>query len=216
MLAEIEIATEALSNNKEIHNKPIRLSIYSNTLPNLSLIDLPGVVRNAQGGQPDDIEQITRALIRDYIKDDNVLILAISPMSQDFAAMESIRLAKDVDPDSKFPHYAMERMNSKPFPNSGERTLVVLTKLDTLETMENPARAAGLLSGAADETAGFKLGVIGVKNRSESDTTKKKTRDVCLAEEAVFFARHFPELAERNGIPYLTKKLQEVGDVDHR
>ena len=47
---------------KGIVDNPIILNIFSNTCPDLTLIDLPGITRIpiANSGQPDNIEQITK------------------------------------------------------------------------------------------------------------------------------------------------------------
>lgn len=49
-------------NNKGIVDKPIKLTVYSNEAPDLTLIDLPGITRVAlknTGQQGVDIEKVT-------------------------------------------------------------------------------------------------------------------------------------------------------------
>lgn len=58
---EIEAETERLAgSNKNVCNKPINLKICSNSLLDLTLIDLPGIVKIPVGDQPTDIEKQVR------------------------------------------------------------------------------------------------------------------------------------------------------------
>ena len=43
--------------NKEISAEPIILKVFSRSVVNLTLVDLPGMTKIPQGGQPDDIEK---------------------------------------------------------------------------------------------------------------------------------------------------------------
>ena len=65
----------------------------------------------AVGDQPEDIEKQIRELILKYITNPNSIILAVSPANADMATSESIKFARDIDPD-------------------GRRTLAVITKVE--------------------------------------------------------------------------------------
>ena len=55
---EIEMDTERrCGHNKEISAEPIILKVFSRSVVNLTLVDLPGMTKIPQGGQPDDIEK---------------------------------------------------------------------------------------------------------------------------------------------------------------
>lgn len=55
---EIEMDTQRVcGNNKEISSEPIMLKLYSRTVVNLILVDLPGMTKNPVGGQPPDIDR---------------------------------------------------------------------------------------------------------------------------------------------------------------
>ena len=41
----VELTDKEAGSNKNIINKPIKLAIYSNTCPDMTLIDLPGITR---------------------------------------------------------------------------------------------------------------------------------------------------------------------------
>jgi len=91
-----------ISYQKGIHYEPISLKIFSPRVVNLTLIDLPGMTKVPVGDQPEDIEIQIRRMIFQYIKNPNSIILAITPANQDFATSESLKLAKDVDPDGMY------------------------------------------------------------------------------------------------------------------
>ena len=66
------------------------------------------------GDQPSDIEDQIHTLVLKYIGNPNSIILAVVTANTDMATSESLKLAKEVDPD-------------------GRRTLAVVTKLDLMD-----------------------------------------------------------------------------------
>lgn len=66
------------------------------------------------GDQPEDIEQQIKELVIKYIANPNSIILAVVTANTDMATSESLKIAKEVDPD-------------------GRRTLAVVTKLDLMD-----------------------------------------------------------------------------------
>lgn len=54
------------------------------------------------GDQPLDIENQMRNLVLHYIRNPNSIILAVTPANTDMATSESIKIAKEVDPDGNF------------------------------------------------------------------------------------------------------------------
>jgi dynamin 1-like protein len=115
------------------------------------------------------------------------VILAISPANVDLANSDSLKLARQVDPE-------------------GRRTLGVLTKLDLMDSGTN---AIEILTGRIYP---LKLGFIGVVNRSQQDINEDKPMDDALAAEADFFASHqaYRLIAHRCGTKFLTKSLNTV------
>jgi dynamin 1-like protein len=183
---EIEVETDRVSGkNKGISDEQISLNIFSAKVVNLSLTDLPGITKVAVGDQPGDIEDQITKMIKSYIVNPNSLILAVTPANTDFANSDALKLAKEVDPE-------------------GERTICVLTKLDI---MDKGTTAIDVLTGI---TIPVKLGIIGVVNRSQADIISKKSIEKCLEAEQTFLQNNYPDLAERNGIPYLADYLSEL------
>ncbi len=149
--SEIERETERMAGgNKGICPEPISLKYYATKVLSLTLVDLPGMTKVPVGDQPDDIEMQIRALLLKYITNPNSIILAVSAANADIATSESLKLAKDVDPD-------------------GRRTLAVITKLDLMDAGTD---AIDILCG---RVIPVKLGIIGVINRSQQDIKDKKS-----------------------------------------
>lgn len=183
---EIERETERLCGaNKGICAEPITLGVYSRNVVNLTLVDLPGLTKNPVGDQPEDIELQIRELVCKYIRNPNSIILAVTAANTDFATSEAIKLAREVDPE-------------------GKRTLAVLTKLDI---MDPGTDATDVLSG---KLILIRLGIIGVVNRSQQDTINKKSIERAIQDEANFLQRRYPNIADKSGQPYLSKKLSQL------
>ena len=112
---EIERETDRMAGeNKGICPEPISLKFYSGKVLSLTMVDLPGLTKVPVGDQPEDIENQIRSLISKYIANPNSIVLAVSPANADIATSESLKIARDVDPD-------------------GRRTLAVITKLDLMD-----------------------------------------------------------------------------------
>ncbi|CAH0394625.1 unnamed protein product [Bemisia tabaci] len=183
---EIENETERIAGqNKGISAEPITLQVFSTTVLNVTLVDLPGITKVPVGDQPPDIELQIRQLILSYIKNPNSIILAICTANTDMATSESISIAKEVDPE-------------------GKRTLAVVTKLDLMDAGTD---AIDILCG---RVIPVKLGIIGVVNRSQQDIIDKKSVQDALKDEASFLQKKYPTLANRNGTPYLAKTLNRL------
>ncbi|XP_053600362.1 dynamin-1-like protein isoform X8 [Plodia interpunctella] len=183
---EIERETDRMAgSNKGICPEPISLKIYSTTVVNLTLVDLPGITKIPIGDQPEDIENQIRNLIIKYISNPNSIILAVTAANTDMATSEAIKMAKEVDPD-------------------GRRTLAVVTKLDLMDAGTD---AIDILCG---RVIPVKLGIIGVVNRSQQDIIDRKTIGDALKDEATYLQRKYPTIATRNGTPYLAKTLNRL------
>ncbi len=65
-----ELTDEIAGTNNNILNQPIYVEIESADCPELTLIDLPGIAKNpiADSDQGEDIEDITKDLIAEYIQ----------------------------------------------------------------------------------------------------------------------------------------------------
>lgn len=168
--------------NKGISEEPINLKIFSPHVLDLTLVDLPGIIKVPIGDTPKDIEAQTKKLIRKYISNENCLILAVSQANNDLAVSEGLNLAGEVDPDHN-------------------RTIGVLTKCDLMDT--------DVRKILDNESFPLKRGYIGVVNRSQEAINNKQSIQAALKHEADFFANHknLSDIAHRCGTPYLQKAL---------
>ena len=90
----IEKLTDDVAGKKgKIVNDPIKLRIYSNDCPDLSIIDLPGITRIDVHDQK-NIEEITVGMAGEYCKDPKTIILCVIPANQDLAVSDGLKLAR--------------------------------------------------------------------------------------------------------------------------
>lgn len=176
-----------------VSDDPIQLNIYSPTVPDLSLIDLPGYIQISAHDQPEELKGRIAALCDKYIQAPNV-ILAISAADVDLANSTALRASRRVDP-------------------RGERTIGVITKMDLVD----PGRGSAILRdrnyplrlgyvGVVCRTPSSKLGFLGSKNVNISNAISKN--------ENAYFGAH-PEFAAPDsqltvGTQNLRKKLMTV------
>ena len=167
---EVRKTIEALTDEvcgKEcnILDKPIVLNVYSQTCPDLTLVDLPGVTRVPIKGQPANIEEVTKNMCRRYADDPLTIILCVIAANSDIATSDGLKLAKEID-------------------TSGSRTLGVLTKLDIMDAGTDARKAL------MNEEIPLKLGYVGVKNRSKQDLIDKIPMAEASRKEREFFKSH--------------------------
>ena len=176
-----------------VSDDPIRLTIHSPHVPDLSLIDLPGYIQVAGRDQPPQLKQKISDLCDKYIQAPNV-VLAISAADVDLANSTALRASRRVDP-------------------RGERTIGVITKMDLIE----PERASAMLS---DQKYPLRLGYVGVISRIPQTTalfSRSSTgniTDSILKNEQAYFSAFPAEFGKESkvavGVATLQKKLMHV------
>ena len=160
-----DLIDELCKTNKYIVDKPIKLNVYSQTCPDLTLFDLPGVETVPVGYAPKNIEEITLNIARRYADDPLTIILCINAANTDIVTSDSLRLAKEID-------------------TSGIRTIGVLTKLDIMDEGTDARKVL------LNEEIPLKLGYVGVINRSKQDRIKKVSMADAIIKEKEFFQSH--------------------------
>lgn len=136
-----QLTDQIAGEEKGISENPITCTVYSSQVPDLTLIDLPGITRNPVKGQPENIEALTKNLVKIYCKNPDTLILCVIPANIDLANSEALKYARQLDP-------------------KGERTIGVMTKLDL---MDEGTHAKEIL---LNNEIKLKYGYVGVKGRS--------------------------------------------------
>jgi hypothetical protein len=170
--------------NKGISADPICLTVHSPRVPDLVIIDLPGITKVPVGDQPADIELQIRRLCLHYMMQPNNIILAVHPANQDLANSDALKLALEADPE-------------------GERTIGVLTKVDL---MDPGTDARDVLSG---RVVPLRRGFVPVVCRSQKDIQESMPIQDGISRERAFFERHYAyrAMAARCGTAYLTRVL---------
>lgn len=159
------LTNEVAGARKAIVDKPIILTIYSNTCPDLTLIDLPGITRIPIDDQPQDIERITKEMAYRYISDPRTIILCVIPANADMTTSEGLQMARKVDKE-------------------GVRTIGVITKIDIMDRGTNAKR---MIMG---QEIPLRLGFVGVRNRSQHEINENVQVEDALRQEREFFANH--------------------------
>lgn len=77
---------------KGIVKNAIVMTIFSSICPDLTLIDLPGITRIPLAGSdhPQNIEEITKDIVRHYIKDERTIILCVIPANADISTSDGL------------------------------------------------------------------------------------------------------------------------------
>ena len=185
---EIAAETERTTGKgRNVSPQPINLRIQSPNVPTLTMVDLPGLTKVAIEGQDPAIVEQIHTMVLQYITPHNTLILAVTPANQDLANSDSLKIAREVDPE-------------------GERTIGVITKVDLMD--------AGTDAGSIlrNEIYPLRMGYIGVVNRSQKDIDTNKPMSESLKKEAEFFSTHpvYKSFVDRCGTAILSKTLNRI------
>lgn len=184
---EIIKETNKIVEKNNISSEPIILKIFSKNSINLTLIDLPGLIRISTKKQPKDICEKIKELCLGFIKNPNAIILAISASNTDISNSDALGIAKMVDPGYK-------------------RTIGVLTKLDL---MDKSTDVVEILSGKVID---LKFGFVPVVNRSQCDIDNGMSIIDGIKKEQKFFTDHiaYNKNISFCGTSYLVLKLQKI------
>ncbi|XP_059414810.1 interferon-induced GTP-binding protein MxE-like [Carassius carassius] len=154
-------------NGEGISHEMITLEIQSCDVPDLTLIDLPGIARVPTGNQPKDIDKQIKDLIEKFIQRQETISLVVVPANVDIATTEALQMASKVD-------------------STGERTLGVLTKPDLVDKgMEET-----VVKTVNNDVIELKKGYMIVKCRSQSDINDRLDLTRALEKERRFFKDH--------------------------
>jgi len=167
----------------------LRVEIRGPTQPQLTLVDLPGLIHSETRSQTTkDVELVTK-LVAEYMAYPRSIILAVVSAKNDVGNQIVLRRAREVDP-------------------KGMRTLGIITKPDTLPMDSGSERA--FLSLARNEDVKFQLGWHVVRNiDSGARDGKSELRDE--VETAYFKDSNFKNLPSHSvGITALRARLSKI------
>jgi hypothetical protein len=191
---QIEIQTNKLAGNEcNISSEPIYLKIYAENIPNLTLVDLPGMTMVActDRGQPADIKQKINSLISSYIEIPKTIILAVLPARTDIEADMAMELIKQHDP-------------------RGQRTIGILTKVDLMNTNTD---ICDYLENRVSKDLMLQHGYFAVRNRTTQETSHLTVLQG-FQKEKDFFQNHtvYKNMKDtsRLGIPCMTEQISSI------
>ncbi|KAK2384388.1 dynamin-related protein 4C [Trifolium repens] len=178
----INLATEEIAGSaKGISNTPLTLVVKKNGVPDLTMVDLPGITRVPVHGQPDNIYDQIKDIIMEYITPEESIILNVLSATVDFTTCESIRMSQTVD-------------------KTGLRTLAVVTKAD-----KSPE---GLLEKVTADDVNIGLGYVCVRNRIGDESYEEaRLEEQKLFESHSLLSKIDKSIV---GIPVLAQKLVQV------
>ncbi|KAF4119069.1 interferon-induced GTP-binding protein MxB [Onychostoma macrolepis] len=171
-----------------ISDELISLQITSANVPDLTLIDLPGIARVAVKGQPENIGDQIKRLIRKFITKQETINLVVVPCNVDIATTEALQMAQGEDPE-------------------GERTLGILTKPDLVDK----GTEGTVVDIVHNEVIHLTKGYMIVRCRGQKEIIDHVTLNEATETENAFFKdhSHFSKLYEEGfaTIPKLAEKL---------
>ncbi|XP_042515850.1 dynamin-related protein 4C-like [Macadamia integrifolia] len=178
----IEEATKEIAgDSKGISHTPITLVVKKKSVPDLTMVDLPGITRVPVRGQPEDIYEQISNIIMEYITPKESIILNVLSATVDFPTCESIRMSQRVD-------------------RTGERTLAVVTKADQAPE--------GLLEKVTADDVNIGLGYVCVRNRiGEESYEEARSEEKKLFESHLLLSKINKSIV---GIPVLAQKLVQI------
>ena len=163
------------------------MKIFSSKLIDLTLVDLPGLVKVPLKGQPDNIDSQIKKIVLDFISNSNSIILAITPSNIDISNSDSLKIAREVDP-----YFT--------------RTLGVISKVDLVE---NYLEFVNIIK---NNVYPLKYGYIGVTCRTSKENLNNKSLDNQIKDEEDIYQEinEYSEILNNLGIKNLTNKLKDL------
>ncbi|KAF9000114.1 P-loop containing nucleoside triphosphate hydrolase protein [Cyathus striatus] len=175
----------------EFSKNAVIINVKDPELTDLSFIDLPGLIQNADKTSTIDL---VKNLVVSNIQEDDTLILITIPASDDMENQQAVRLAKEEDPH-------------------GERTVGVITKPDTLTkgSIGQQDRWKKILQG---EDHKLRHGYYSVRLPDDAERAKGITRIESQRRASEFFDTVAPwkDILERRrlGIPNLVADISKL------
>ncbi|KIJ08543.1 hypothetical protein PAXINDRAFT_120297, partial [Paxillus involutus ATCC 200175] len=185
-----ELRTINSTSSLKFSRNIVAISIEDPDAINLSFVDLPGLIQNEEQEVIDLVQEITvKAISRP-----NTIILTTIPMSDDMQNQQSVRLAREADPD-------------------GERTIGVLTKPDILG--EGAVNAKKLwLDVIEGHQHALKHGYYCVRLPDDAQRTQRLSRAAFQKLEGEYFDTNLPwsQAKERGrfGIPPFISQMSAL------
>uniref|UniRef100_A0A8C2HBZ1 Myxovirus (influenza virus) resistance G n=1 Tax=Cyprinus carpio TaxID=7962 RepID=A0A8C2HBZ1_CYPCA len=163
----LAVQNELAGKGVGIRDDLITLEVMSPDVCDLTLIDLPGIARIPVNGQPQDIGNQIKRLIRKYNEKQETINMVVCPCNTDIATTEALKMAQEVDPD-------------------GKRTIAILTMPDLIDR----GTEMRLLNIVHDKVIPLRKGYIMVKCRGQQQIDDNISLEEAAQMERDFFQTH--------------------------
>ncbi|KAI6684403.1 hypothetical protein NL676_030316 [Syzygium grande] len=179
--AIVSATDEIAGSGKGISNAPLTLVVKKDGVPDLTMVDLPGITRVPVHGQPENIYEQISEMIMEYIRPEESIILNVVSATVDFSTCESIRMSQMVD-------------------KTGKRTLAVVTKADKAPE--------GLQDKVTADDVNIGLGYVCVRNRIGDESYEEaRLEEAKLFEMHPQLCKIDKSIV---GVPVLAQKLMKI------
>ena len=166
-----------------------RVEICGPDRPQLTLVDLPGIIQASSKEATDADVELIQNLVKNYIANERTIILAVVSAKNDFNNQIILKYCRDVD-------------------QNGSRTLGIITKPDWLK--EGSPNEKAWISLAQNKSVYFNLGWHMLRNRSE-DMMNSTFQERNAAEDLFFSTGGYQGLPrDMLGIKTLSTKLSKL------
>jgi GTP-binding protein EngB required for normal cell division len=165
----------------------LHVEISGPSQPNLTLVDLPGLIQNESHANKGDKDRI-RDLVKQYIIEPKAVVLAVVTADQDIANQEVTQLVRDY--------------------KAAERSMGVLTKTDLLRPGSEREAAAIMIACNRDASLSLGLGWHALRNMPDQDSKDVSFEHREEVERSFFTKLPWSQLARKDaGIIALREKL---------
>lgn len=181
---------ELIDNDYDVTDVPIIVEIHSNVSDDITVIDLPGIVRVQEKGQSVDIRNKIVSMYEKYMQRPQTLIINVVSAMTDIKTSESLTMSNEFNPSSS-------------------RTLLVLTKIDQ-------HREKGLKQIVNDAVNRLRINpgnLFLVRNRTQAEADEGLTMKEVRKHEDELFNSNEELMAISNahkGISALNKRMADL------
>lgn len=138
---------EAVKEGEGVRDAPIHIRYTRSAGPVMTLIDLPGIAQIDPQNPDFDIHSATTEMVRQYVNQENMIVLVVIPANEDFSNSEALRIARTYD---------ME----------GNRTIGVISKCDQIQENSDIVQKIRM---SRDSDVKLALGFIAIRNRGPGE-----------------------------------------------
>lgn len=146
-LAQMQIANATAC---QVLDATLRIDISGPSLPNIKLVDLPGLCYNRAGAGPPHTPKLSLNIAERYLKQNNSIVLAVLDAARPVRVQSALALAKFHDPDR-------------------ERIMGIITKPDAVALSADELDYVRFAQNEITSEPHLKLGWHVVRNRNEQE-----------------------------------------------